>query len=94
MTIENVKLHKMYLLELQFDRGDSILEYLIAETAVLHVSTESLIGMDRGSRFQLDIVRGKYDSCLCGVVQRRIMEDEECMCRDCLWDGLRLSFSH
>ena len=28
MTIENAKLHKMYLLELQSDRGDSILECL------------------------------------------------------------------
>jgi hypothetical protein len=77
-----------------FDRGDSSLECLIEETTALNVSTESLISMDRGSRFQLDIVRGKYDSCLCGVVQRRIMEGEEWMCRDCLRDVLRLSFSH
>jgi hypothetical protein len=58
---------------------------LVFQTAALNLSTGLLITMDSGSRFQTDIVRGKNDSCLCWVLQRGIMKDEEDMSRDCLW---------
>ena len=38
------------------------------------------------------IVRGKNDPSLCWVLQWVIMKDEQCMCRDCLVDGIGLSF--
>ena len=61
---------------------------MIEETTALNVSTEWLISMDYGSRFQSDIVRGLAII----VLQRGRMKDEEYMWRDCLgWLILHLS---
>ena len=46
--------------------------------------------MGCGSPFQSGIVRRKQYSCLCGVLQGGIMNDEECMFCYCLNGGLNL----
>ena len=48
------------------------------------------MAMGCGSPFQSGIVRRKQYSCLCGVLQGGIMNDEECMFCDCLNGGLNL----